>query len=153
AGIAVKPARMVDLTVAGAQYATMKATLETLLAAPEFDLVLAVIGSSARVQPERTVQPLIELAGAAKPLAAFIVPDAPRALATLSAAGVPSFRTPEACADAIAAALARRAPKLPVVQTAQPSATGGRMFDEFEAGALLDRLGITRAPGLALPVG
>ena len=52
AGIEVKPARLVDLTIAGARYQTMKATLDILLAAPEFDLVLAVVGSSARAQPE-----------------------------------------------------------------------------------------------------
>ena len=90
---------------------TMKATLDILLAAPEFDLVLAVVGSSARSQPEIAVRPIIDSAGAGKPLAAFLVPDAPEALAALSRAGVPSFRTPEACADAIAAALARRAPQ------------------------------------------
>src|SRR6476469_4823255 len=108
AGIEVKPARLVDLTIAGARYQTMKATLDILLAAPEFDLVLAVVGSSARAQPEMTVRPIIDSAGAGKPLAAFIAPDAPEALAALSRAGVPNFRTPEACADAIAAALARR---------------------------------------------
>jgi acetate---CoA ligase (ADP-forming) len=152
AGIEVKPARLIDLTVAGAQYATMRTTLETMLAAPEFDLVLAVIGSSARAQPDKTVQPLIDLAGASKPLAAFIVPDAPQALAMLSAAGVPSFRTPEACADAIAAALARRPPKLPENVPTRLAATKERMLDELEAGALLDRIGIARAPALALPV-
>src|SRR5262249_55961479 len=47
---------------------------------------------------------------AEKPIAAYIVPEAPQALAMLSRAGVPSFHTPEACADAIAAALRRRMP-------------------------------------------
>src|SRR5499426_2832226 len=111
AGIEVKPARMDDLTVAGARYDTMRAALDILLAAPEFDLLLVVVGSSARAQPEATVRPIIESAGAAKPLAAFIAPDAPAALAALSRAGVPNFHTPEACADAIAAALARRPPR------------------------------------------
>src|SRR5262249_58348325 len=63
AGIDVKPARLIDLTIAGARYETMKATLDTLMAAPEFDLVLAVIGSSARSQPETTVRPIIDSAG------------------------------------------------------------------------------------------
>src|SRR5262245_16094005 len=57
AGIEVKPALMVDLTVAGAQYESVKSTLDILLSAPEFDLVLAVVGSSARAQPEKTVRP------------------------------------------------------------------------------------------------
>ena len=154
AGIEVKPARMVDLTVAGARYETMKSTLDILLTAPEFDLVLAVVGSSARAQPEATVRPVIESAGAGKPLATFIVPDAPEALAALSRAGVPSFRTPEACADAIAAALSRRAPRQMIARTAPlPVMAAGRVLDELEAGALLDRLGIARAPSVALDAG
>jgi acyl-CoA synthetase (NDP forming) len=152
-GIEVKPARMVDLTIAGARYETMKATLDILLAAPEFDLVLAVIGSSARAQPEATVRPLIESAGAGKPLAAFIVPDAPAALAALSRAGVPNFRAPEACADAIAAALSRQPPRPTTARSWAQDGPGGRMLDELAAGTLLERLGIKRAPSLVLEAG
>jgi hypothetical protein len=92
------------------------------LAAPEFDLVLAVVGSSARAEPDATVRPIIDSAGAEKPLAAFLVPDAPDALAALSRAGVPNFRTPEACADAIAAALSRRPPRPMAARSAVPAA-------------------------------
>jgi acyl-CoA synthetase (NDP forming) len=155
AGIAVKPARLVDLTVAGARYDTVKAALDILLTAPEFDLVLAVLGSSARAQPDVTVRPIIECAGAGKPLAAFFAPDAPEALAMLGRAGVPNFHTPEACADAIAAALSRRAPRPEVVDSSRPGLSGasGRLLDEVEAGALVDRLGIARAPAVALDAG
>jgi acyl-CoA synthetase (NDP forming) len=152
AGIEVKPARLVDLTVAGARYDTVKAALDILLTAPEFDLVLAVLGSSARAQPEMTVRPIIESADAGKPLAAFFAPEAPEALAMLGRAGVPNFHTPEACADAIAAALSRRAPRPQVVGSSWPglSAASGRMLDELEAGTLIDRLGIARAPAVAV---
>jgi acetate---CoA ligase (ADP-forming) len=153
AGIEVKPARMVDLTVAGARYQTMKSTLDILLAAPEFDLVLAVVGSSARAQPDMTVRPIIDSASAGKPLVAFLAPDAPEALAALSRAGVPNFRTPEACADAIAAALARRAPQPIAARSAARAGNGGPMLDELAAGALLERLGIARAPAVALAAG
>jgi acyl-CoA synthetase (NDP forming) len=153
AGIEAKPARLIDLTIAGARYETMKPALDILLSAPEFDLVLAVVGSSARAQPEKTVRPIIDSAGAGKPIAAYIVPDAPQALTMLSQAGVPNFRTPEGCADAIAAALARRAPTVPRVRDPRPAGNGGRLLDELEAGALLARLGIARAPSLALEVG
>jgi len=150
AGIKVKPARITDLTVAGARYDTMKAALDILLAAPEFDLVLAVIGSSARHYPHETVRPLIEAAGSGKPLAAFLVPDAPDALAALSRAGVPNFRTPEACADAVAAVLARRAP-VRIAAHASAAASGhGLVLDEVASGALIERLGIARAPGVTL---
>jgi acetate---CoA ligase (ADP-forming) len=161
-GIAVRPARIVDLTVAGARYETMKSALDILLAAPEFDLVLAVVGSSARHYPQATVRPIIESAGKEKPLAAFLVPEAPEALAALSRAGVPNFRTPEACADAIAAALARSIPvssprqSTPAFETTggkgsrKQAARSGRILDELASGALLDRLGIARAPAVAL---
>jgi acetate---CoA ligase (ADP-forming) len=45
AGIAVEPARLIDLTIAGTRYDVMKAALDILLTAPEFDLILAVVGS------------------------------------------------------------------------------------------------------------
>jgi acetate---CoA ligase (ADP-forming) len=153
ASIEVKPARLVDRTVAGARYETMKTALDILTTAPEFDLVLAVVGSSARSQPEATVRPIINAAGAGKPLAAFIVPDAPEALAALSRAGVPNFRTPEACADAIAAALALQPPQAMRARSAASTMSSGAVLDELAAGALLDRLGIARAPSVALDVG
>lgn len=146
--IDVTPARIVDLTIAGTRYESYKAALDILTTAPEFDLVLAVVGSSARFHPEQAVRPIIDSANAAKPIAAFLVPEAPDALARLSEAGIPAFRTPEACADAIAAALSRRAPK-----PAAPTIAGtgkGRVLDEMEAYALLDRLGVPRSPAVAL---
>ncbi len=164
AGIDVKPARIVDVTLAGTRYDVMKATLDILTTAPEYDLILAVIGSSARFHPELAVKPIVDCAGAAKPLAACLVPDAPAALAMLSEAGVPSFRTPESCADAIAAALRRRAPRPPPYPSpqagegkgggvARPAAGNGRMLDELEAGTLIERLGIPRAPAVVLDAG
>jgi acyl-CoA synthetase (NDP forming) len=146
-GIEVTPARIVDLTIAGARYEVYKGALDILTTAPEFDLVLAVVGSSARFQPELAVRPIIDSANAPTPIAAFLVPEAQEGLAKLSAAGVPAFRTPEACADAIAAALARRAP---TEVTAAPRGSGGRVLDELEAYALLDRLGVPRSPAVAL---
>jgi acyl-CoA synthetase (NDP forming) len=151
AGIDIKPARLIDLTLAGTRYESMKAALEILVTAPEFDLVLAVVGSSARFHPELAVKPIIDCAGSAKPIAAYLVPDAPAALAALSRAGVPSFRTPEACADAIAAALGRRVPRVRTAPARSlPSAGDGPWLDELDTYALLDRLGIAHAPAVAL---
>jgi acyl-CoA synthetase (NDP forming) len=110
AGIDIKPARLVDLTLTGTRYDVMKAALDILTTAPEFDLILCVVGSSARFYPELAVRPIVDSASAGKPIAAYLVPEAPQALAMLGRAGVPNFRTPEACADAIAAALRRRVP-------------------------------------------
>ena len=89
----------------------MKAALDILTTAPEFDIVVVVVGSSARFYPELAVQPIIDSAGSDKPIAVFLVPEAPQARAALSRAGVANFHTPEACADAVAAVLARRPPR------------------------------------------
>jgi acyl-CoA synthetase (NDP forming) len=156
AGIEVRPARIVDLTIAGARYESMKSALDILLAAPEFDLVVAAVGSSARSYPQATVRPLVECGGAGKPLAVFLVPEAPEALAALSRAGLPSFHTPEACADAVAAVLACRPPVAAArragVHRSSPEGPGGTgtILDEEASGALLDRLGIARAASVAL---
>jgi acyl-CoA synthetase (NDP forming) len=155
-GIAVKPARLIDLTTTGARYEAMKAALDILNDAPEFDLIVAVVGSSARFLPERAVKPIIDCANAEKPIAAYLVPEAPQALAALSAAGVPNFRTPEACADAVAAAMRRRAPRIAASWSIKKRATpenAGRVLDELEAYALFDRLGIARAPAATIDIG
>jgi acyl-CoA synthetase (NDP forming) len=151
-GIDVKPARIVDVTLAGTRYDVMKGALDILTGAPEYDLILAVIGSSARFHPELAVEPIVNSANARKPLAACLVPDAPAALAMLGEAGVPSFRTPEACADAIAAALRRRQPR--PMPAAIERVTGGssRLLDELDSGTLIERQGIPRAPAVVLDV-
>src|SRR5262249_33605865 len=76
-------------------------------------------------------------------------PDAPEAFALLTAAGVANFRTPESCADGVAAALTRRAP---VAWSSVPGPAAGkpRPLDELAAYALLDRVGVPRAPALAV---
>lgn len=150
AGLPCTPGRVLDLTLAGTKYEVMKKALEILLAAPEFDLVLAVVGSSARFQPNLAVKPIIECAQQPKPLAAMLVPDAPEALASLTEAGVPCFRTPEACADAIAAVFGRRQPgQEPAKQPSQPPT---RMLSESQAYKVLDQIGVAHAPAVVLPL-
>ncbi|WP_043837891.1 acetate--CoA ligase family protein [Muricoccus aerilatus] len=150
AGVDPGHGRILDLTLAGVKPEVMAAALDALLAAPEYDLVVAVAGSSSRFQPDLAVQPVVEAARNSAHLASFCVPEAPEALSMLAGAGVPAFRTPEACADVIAAAFARREPR-----SAVPSATPGRsperMLDEVEAYSLLAGLGVPHAPCLALP--
>jgi acyl-CoA synthetase (NDP forming) len=153
ARVDVSAARIVDLTLAGTRYSVVKSALDVLLTAPEFDLIVAVPGSSARFEPELAVRPLIDCVGAAKPLAAFVVPDAPEALAQLTAAGIPNFRTPESCADSIAAAFARRKPMSPAPWSARPIGGPGYLLNELDAYRLLDRLGIPHAPAVAVNVG
>jgi acyl-CoA synthetase (NDP forming) len=111
AGIKVARSRLIDLTLAGARYDVMKAALDILTTAPEFDLVVIVVGSSARFYPQLAVKPIIDSAGGNMPMAVFLVPEAPQAREALGKAGIANFYTPEACADAVSAALARRAPR------------------------------------------
>ncbi|HET7198611.1 MAG TPA: acetate--CoA ligase family protein [Burkholderiales bacterium] len=90
-------------------------TLQRLLASPQCDAVLAAVGSSAQFHPELAIEPILRVAGAGKderkPLAVFLTPHAERSLSLLAAKGVAAFRTPEACADALAAYFAWRAPR------------------------------------------
>ena len=151
AGVHVGHGAIVDLTLAGTRYDVMKAAIDVMSSAPEFDLIVAVAGSSARYHPDLAVRPIIDSKDGPKPLAAFLVPEAPQALALLSAAGVPNFRTPEACADAIAAAFARRAPRAQAISLA-PS-RGDRMLDELQAYDLLQRIGVPHAPVMAIDAG
>ena len=101
---------MHDLTMAG-NAQDYRATLEQLLASAECDAVLAAVGSSAQFHPEFAVEPIVGARRAEKPLVAFLTPHAERSLALLAERGVPAFRTPEACADSLAAFFAWRAPR------------------------------------------
>lgn len=154
AGVPATAGRVLDLTLAGTRYEVMKKSLDILLDAPEFDLVLAVVGSSARFQPELAVKPIIDSNGGHKPLAAMLVPDAPQALAALSAADVPCFRSPEACADAIASVFARRRPDLssPVRARLKVSCAASLALSEAQAYAVLDELKLAHAPSVIIPL-
>lgn len=146
-GISVSSGRVVDLTLAGVKYEVMKAALDVLLEAPEFDLVLATIGSSARFQPQLAVKPIIDSIHHTTPLAAMMVPDAPEALAALTAAGVPCFRGPEGCAESIAAVFSRRSTDA-VARLDLPSIEDVHSISEAEAYRVLDELGVPHAPAV-----
>jgi acyl-CoA synthetase (NDP forming) len=151
AGLPSAPGRVLDVTLAGANYEVMTQVLQILLEAPEFDLVLVVVGSSARFQPHIAVKPVIENAHHTRPLAAMLVPDAPQALAALTDAGVPCFRTPEGCADVIAAVLGRRLPGAEAAPqragVAKPTAVS-----EAKAYDLLDLLTVPHAAFVTMPL-
>jgi len=108
--ISIKKAPLTDLTMAGTKKEIYSAVLGELIASDHCDAVLAVVGSSGQFHPQLAVEPIVEAKPGGKPLAAFIVPDAPRSLELLRKAGVPGFRTPEACADTLAAYFAWQGP-------------------------------------------
>jgi acyl-CoA synthetase (NDP forming) len=109
-GIDISPARLTDLTLAGARREVYGGVLDELLASDHCDLVLAVVGGTALFHPQHAVEPIVAARARGKPLAAFLAPQADASLALLGKAGVAAFRTPEACADAIRAWRDWRAP-------------------------------------------
>lgn len=156
-GLALRASPVIDLTLA-ATSAQYKDLLEQLLLAPWCDAVLGVAGSSAQFHPELAVRPLVESARPAdKPLAVFLAPEAPASLQKLHDAGIAAFRTPEACADALAAFLTRQplacldpaapAPRWPAGLPEQGP------LSEHEAGQVLDALGVPRAPAQLVQAG
>ena len=112
-----------DLTMAGTQATSYAAALERALIS-DSDAVVAAVGSSAQFHPQLAVQPIIECSRK-KPVVAFFTPQADHSLALAAANGVPAFRTPEACADALAAFFAWRAPRKPAgVRAPSPNLEG-----------------------------
>ncbi len=136
-GIGIGPGRLTDLTLAGARAEVIGPVLDALIASPHSEAVVVVLGSSAQYRAEVSVRPVIERAGAMKPLAVFLAPQADRALARLYKAGVAAFRTPEACADAVRACLDRR----PLRRSRRPPigdpARAASLFRGADAGAAL----------------
>jgi acyl-CoA synthetase (NDP forming) len=157
-GIAAGEGKLVDLTLAGAKPEIVAGTIERLLADPNNDAAIFVVGSSAQFNPELAVEPLLRFAQSAKPFAVSLTPAAEKSLALLTAAGVPAFRHPESCAEAMALCLLRPVPQ-EVPALAEPSTAAlaaleaGRAagFDEQRASALFAALGVTMAKSLAVP--
>ena len=150
-GVHAEPDALIDLTLAGTRYETMKGALDIVLSAPEFDIVVAVPGSSARFRPDLTVKPIVEAADSGKPLAAFVVPAAADALRLLREQGIAAFRTPEACADAVVSLFHRRHPK-PLRLQSMSSGERSEVLDEVASYHLLDFSGVRSAEYAVVPV-
>jgi len=102
-GLAIRQTPVIDLTLAATsdQY---KDLLEQLLQSDWCDGVLSVVGSSAQFHPELAVKPLVQSKRPSnRVLAVFLAPEATESLRLLQEAGIAAFRTPESCADALAA--------------------------------------------------
>jgi acyl-CoA synthetase (NDP forming) len=143
-------APIMDLTMAasGQNYA------EALdkASASECDLVVACVGSSAQFHPQLAVEPIMN-APKRKPIVAFFTPHAERSLALAAAAGIPAFRTPEACADAVGAFLSWCSPRKPPALAA-PGDLPQSPFELIAAlGIPVARWAIAEAPGFSHPLG
>lgn len=157
-GIAAGEGRLVDLTLAGAKPEIVAGTIDRLLADDGNDAVIFVVGSSAQFNPELAVEPLLKFARSAKPFAVSLTPSAEKSVALLTAAGVPVFRHPESCAEAMAVCLLRPTPQ-PVPQLSEPTSAAcaaledGRSsgFDERRAAALFAALEVPIAKAMVVP--
>jgi acyl-CoA synthetase (NDP forming) len=143
-GVRVADSPIVDLTMAGSgkRYA---AVLDSLMAAPDCDAVLAVVGSSAQFHPEVAVEPILRTKTGPKPLAAFLTPQADKSLTLLAQKGIPAFRTPEACADALATFFRWKAPRVSGLHDKAPANVvlpAHASPDESDALALFASLGV-----------
>ncbi|MDA7766178.1 acetate--CoA ligase family protein [Alphaproteobacteria bacterium] len=101
--------KLVDVTLAGAQYDIMKKAITQLINDPETGIVVVAIGSSAQFNPELAVKPIIDAAKenpAGAPVIAFPLPIAKQSMAMLEANGIPCFGSVESCADSVALLLA-----------------------------------------------
>jgi acyl-CoA synthetase (NDP forming) len=150
-GINVGHGTLIDVTLAGTRYEVMKAALDVLCTAPEFDVVMVVPGSSAEFNPEIAVKPIVDSSHHGTPLATFVMPNAPQALKLLRESGVAAFRTPESAADAIVAVLSRRAPAARDAIAGRPSSQED-ILDEVTSAELLGRVGIAFAPSAVVAV-
>jgi acyl-CoA synthetase (NDP forming) len=156
-GIAAGEGKLVDLTLAGAKPEIVSGTIERLLADDNNDAAIFVVGSSAQFNPELAVEPLLRFAKSEKPFAVALTPAAEKSLALLTAAGVPAFRHPESCAEAMALCLLRPMPQPEPELEFPPRAAGAALeagrsagVDERRAAALFAALGVPMAKALAV---
>jgi acyl-CoA synthetase (NDP forming) len=103
---------VVDLTIAGTKPEVVSDAIKYFMDNNDCDLVVMVVGSSAKFRPDQAVEPLIKFGKCKKPLAVYIAPDAPEALKLLHHHDIACFRTPESCAEGIRAYLNTKAPKI-----------------------------------------
>jgi acyl-CoA synthetase (NDP forming) len=100
----------IDVTLAGLQPELLRNTIATLLASPDYDAVITVVGSSALAQPALAAGAIAESLGQSdKPVLAYVSPYAPAVLANINRGGAPAFTAPESFASVLSAMLARTA--------------------------------------------
>ncbi len=144
--------KLVDVTLAGTKYETMKAVVSRLIADPETGTLVVAIGSSAQFDPELAVTPIVDAVAEggedAAPVFAFPIPHAEESIRLLEARGVPAFRTVEACADTISLLVNGASPAQKVSVEVPDKArklidrAESGVLDEVMAGAVFSALGL-----------
>jgi acyl-CoA synthetase (NDP forming) len=142
----------IDVTLAGLQPQLLRDTIATLLASPDYDGVITVVGSSALAHPTLAAGAIADsLAQSDKPVLAYVSPHAPAVLAHINRAGAPAFTAPESFASVLTALQARAerngaadaapmAAASPVDLQGLPLPSGS--LNETQARALFGRFGI-----------
>lgn len=159
-GIPLGHGKLVDVTLAGTKYDTMRAVVDRLVRDPETGVLIVAVGSSAQFNPELAIAPIVDAAreapeGAA-PILGFPLPHAPESLALLEAAGIPAFRNLESCVETVA--LLMRAPPGPRPPAAPLPVAVSRHIDtlppgvqsEAASGIVFEQLGLARPRTLLL---
>lgn len=161
-GIPLGHGKLVDVTLAGANYGAMRAVIETLISDPRTGALVVAIGSSASFNPELAVQPIIDaVAGAGAgdaPVFAFPVPLAPRSIELLEQGGVPAFRSVEACAETIASLLRPEPMSPPDVDLdlhvrGTLAGHGAGVMHEVDAAEVFEQLGLSKPRQVIVPFG
>ena len=160
--ISVPATRLVDVTLAGTHYETMRRVVDEIASDPETGVVVTAIGSSAQFQPQLAVKPVVDVASrnnTCAPILAFAVPEATNALREFNACGIPAFRTLESCIDTIASAFSIRdpvapaAPKISAATGAAVADLGPGVHSEEVAYGVFETLGIPACQRSLLALG
>lgn len=153
AGVDIPHSLIADLGLAGARHDIVTNALTLMQDSGEFDVIVFVIGSSARLNPELAVQAISERGGHGIPIVAFALPEAPAASELLNRSGVPAFRTPESCADVVAAAFARQPATITDgAQWATLANSPAHVLNEKTSAELLGDLGVPFPASVAVDV-
>ncbi len=165
AGIALGSGALVDVTLAGTRYDTMKKVLTTLMEDPATGMLVVAVGSSAQFNPELAVKPIIdsvrEATAGAAPIVAIPIPHAPDSLELLRQGGVTAFGSIEAGAEAVAMMVApvrqreSRASALPpaVASLIDEAASSSSVLDEVQSARIFAALGVPFPAHRLLPPG
>jgi acyl-CoA synthetase (NDP forming) len=154
-GLNVSAGQIIDLTAAGTKAEIYQAALSTLGRLGDCDAIVAIVGSSGLTNPAHAVEPIAKMPRD-PPIAAFVVPDAPLTLTMFVDKGIAAFRTPEACADSVAAYLDWRAPatSLDIDLSSNVSALIADLpvgtIEEIESAKVFAALGIAQPKGQIL---
>ena len=114
--------KLIDVTLAGAQYDVMKKAITQLMTDTDTGLIVVAIGSSAQFNPELAVKPIIDAVVEnpdAAPVVAFPLPIATKSIEMLEKAGIPCFGSVESCADSVSLFLGNKGGSLSDASLAQ----------------------------------